>query len=96
MLCRRGAIFQELGVAWGEHENLGDWITVALAWLESGGEAPLQPLVDTLTVDKLAQLTAAREGEFGIAGGPAEAPAAESAPAAEPAPAGLPAPTSAA
>jgi hypothetical protein len=87
---RRNSIYQELGVAWGEHENLADWTTVALAWLESGGQAQLQPLVDALTVGRLAQLTAARAGEFGIAGGPAEAPAVA------PALAGLPAPTSAA
>lgn len=66
------AVVQEVWVAWGEHENLGDYVTASLAWLEAQGDADLPALLQALTVEKLAQLTAERRPGGG--GAPAGAP----------------------
>jgi hypothetical protein len=70
------SIQQEMRVIWGEHENLGDFTTASLAWLEAGGKADLPTLLRELTVDRLAELTVGGgEAFFGVASVDAPAPA---------------------
>lgn len=80
------AVDQEMQVARGDHQNLGEFTTAALAWLESGGKADAQQLVKELVPARMADvridqrqggavITGAPELPTGGAGAPAGGPA---------------------
>ncbi|KAI7842763.1 hypothetical protein COHA_003511 [Chlorella ohadii] len=68
----QGAVVQQLRIAAGDHENMGEFTGAALAWLESGGKADVATLFKELVPAQPALLTIERLPEGGQA--PAAAP----------------------
>ncbi|KAL4443585.1 hypothetical protein ABPG75_011322 [Micractinium tetrahymenae] len=90
------AVDQEMQVARGEHQNLGEFTTAALAWLESGGKADIQQLLKELVPARMAGVRIdQRQGGAAITGAQELPPGAAKAPAGGPqlAPAPAEAPT---
>ncbi|EFN58162.1 hypothetical protein CHLNCDRAFT_141972 [Chlorella variabilis] len=56
-LSDRGAIFEEMNVAFARHEIIADYLVPCLAWLEKEGKADLKELGRQLGVKRLRDLT---------------------------------------
>lgn len=59
--ARLAPLLQEcIGVAWARHETVGEYMTAALEWLESGGRKDAAALAKQRRVANLAQLRVKR------------------------------------